>query len=269
VQITFTIDLEDPSERYAPDGRYVAMTRRILDLCEEMDRKATFFTIGRVAEAAPQLIRDIAARGHEIAYHSHNHVSLTKEEPGRFRRESLADKDRLEQLSGQSVIGFRAPRFSLTPQSLWTLDILGELGFAYSSSIMPTDVSLFGFSDAPQAPFIWPNGMIEFPLPVAPIGKYRLPYLGGIYLYTMPFRIVQAFLMRAKSDEVLWTYTHPYDFDVDEKFGRMPNTPLWVSLILKMARRSAPGKIRRILSLAAAQPLRERLSLVTKKYTMS
>ena len=263
--ITFTIDLEDPSERYAPDGRYIAMTRRILDLCDAMGRKATFFTIGRIADSAPDLVRDIAARGHEVAYHSHNHVSLTKEDPARFKRESAEDKDKLGQLTGQKLIGFRAPRFSLTPQSVWALDILGELGFRYSSSIMPTDVSLFGFPDAPQAPFKWPNGMIEFPLPVAVMGKYRVPYLGGVYLYTMPFFILRSFLAKAKRDEVLWTYTHPYDFDRDESFGRMPNTPMWIALTLWLARRNAAGKVRKVLELGSAPPLRDRLpgSLLT------
>ena len=266
--ITFTIDLEDPSDRYAPEGRYVAMTRRILDLCDETGRKATFFTVGRVAEAAPGLISEIARRGHEVAYHSHAHVSLTKEEPERFRRESLADKDRLEQLAGQKVVGFRAPRFSLTPQSLWALDILAELGFRYSSSIMPTDISLYGFPEAPQTPFLWPNGMVEFPLPVATIGMYRMPYLGGIYLYTMPGFMLRLFLKKAKADEVLWTYTHPYDFDRTERFKRMPNTPLWISTVLWLARRQAESKIKRVLKYGVAGPLRDRMPESARKIVL-
>jgi len=258
--VTFTIDLEDPSGLYALDGRYVAMTQRILDLCDETGRKATFFTVGRVAEAAPDLVRAIAARGHEIAYHSHNHVSLTKEDPARFRRESTADKDRIEQLTGQKVIGFRAPRFSLTPQSIWALDILGEIGFRYSSSIMPTDISLFGFPEAQRMPFTWPNGMIEFPLPVAIFGKYRLPYLGGIYLYTMPLFAVRRFIARAGPNEVLWTYTHPYDFDSEEKFAPMPGVPLWISLVLWLARRKAAKKIHAILADNDALPLGKHLT---------
>jgi peptidoglycan-N-acetylglucosamine deacetylase len=255
--ISLTIDLEDPTEQYAPDGRYVAMTRRILALCEETQRRATFFVIGRVAEAAPQLIKDIAARGHEIAYHSHAHVPLTEEDPARFRRESRADKDRLEQLTGKSVTGFRAPRFSLTPKSIWALDILGELGFCYSSSIMPTNISLFGFPGAPRVPFKWPNGMIEFPLPVAQCGPLRLPYLGGIYLYAMPFALVRRWAAKADAREVLWTYAHPYDFDREEKFTPMAHTPAWVSFILWAARRRAENKIRKILNIGNAPTLGE------------
>lgn len=259
MEITLTIDLEDPALRYSPDGRYVVMTREILDSLDAIGRKATFFTIGRVAETTPLLIRDIAARGHEIAYHSHNHVSLTDEDPVRFMRESREDKDRLEQLSGKQVIGFRAPRFSLTPQTMWALDALGELGFRYSSSIMPTHISLFGFPDAPQTPFAWPNGMIEFPLPVAVLGKYKVPYLGGIYLYTMPMFAVRAFLKRTGPGEVLWTYAHPYDFDENEKFTRMPNTPLWINYVLWRARRQATKKISKILDIGNAPPLGGRL----------
>ena len=165
----------------------------------------------------------------------------------------------MQQLAGHSVIGFRAPRFSLTPQTTWALDILAELGFRYSSSIMPTDVSLFGFPDASREAFDWPQGLREFPLPVAQLGKYRLPYLGGIYLTSTPFFLIRHWVNQASRNEVLWTYTHPYDFDNTEKFAPLPNTPLWVSLVLWLAQQQHFGKIRRVLELGNAPPLRERL----------
>jgi polysaccharide deacetylase family protein (PEP-CTERM system associated) len=255
--VTFTIDLEDPSEIYAPNGRYVTLTHHILELCDRLACKATFFTIGRVAEAAPKLITTISEKGHEIAYHSHNHVSLTKDLPETFRAQSAQDKDKFEQLTGKALIGFRAPRFSLTPKSIWALDALKDLGFLYSSSIMPTDISLFGFPSASAQPFKWPNGLLEFPLPVATVGKYKIPYLGGIYLYTMPLFIVRQILTRAASDEVLWTYTHPYDFDKDEEFRKLANTPLWVSLVLWRARRKAAAKVEAILRDGCSVPLGE------------
>src|SRR5271163_421542 len=101
--VLFTIDLEDPTERYEPEGRYVLMTRRILGMCEARKIRATFFTVGRVARAVPQLIKDINARGREIAYHSHAHIPLTKEDPHRFQRESKDDKDLFEQLIGKPI----------------------------------------------------------------------------------------------------------------------------------------------------------------------
>ena len=259
--VTLTIDLEDPTGAYAADSRYVAMTQKLLDFCDERQRRATFFPVGRVAEAAPGLVKTIAARGHEIAYHTHNHVPLTKESPEIFRRESRADKERLEQLSGKPVIGFRAPGFSLTRKSLWALDVLSELGFRYSSSIMPTNISRFGLPNAPCTPFLWPNGMIELPLPVASLGPLRMPYVGGIYLYALPFWVVRGLLLRANSKELHWTYAHPYDFDTEEAFKPMPDTPLWMSLVLWLARRRAPTHIRRVLELGEAGTLGERITV--------
>jgi len=265
--ISFTVDLEDPTERYDPNGRYVLMTRRILDLCSEFNRRATFFAVGKLAASAPQLVKDIAASGHEIAFHSHAHVSLTDEDPVRFKHETLADSDRLAQLAGKKIIGFRAPRFSLTPKSVWALDILRDLGFRYSSSVMPTSVSLYGFADAPRIPFRWPNGLIELPLPV--VKGSRMPYLGGIYLYAMPFFITRRTVAQADPGELLWTYTHPYDFDREEKFAVLANTPWWVSFVLWHSRRFAQGKIRKLLALGNAPPLGERIDTLTSLDTYS
>ncbi|MDD3371870.1 MAG: polysaccharide deacetylase family protein [Alphaproteobacteria bacterium] len=263
MNVSLTVDLEDPTGRYAPDGRYVLMTRRILDMCDALGGvKATFFAVGKVAEGAPFLVRDIAERGHEIAFHSHAHVPLTEEERLRFFVETREDKDRLEQLFGYRVTGFRAPCYSLTPQTAWALDILAELGFLYSSSIMPTSVSRFGFPGAKTSAFRWANGLVEFPLPVASFAGARVPYLGGIYFYEMPFFIAKHFLSKAKPGEVLWTSIHPYDFDAHEKFAPMPHTPFWMSAVLWEARRRAERKIRRLLALGAAGPLVTRLSEV-------
>lgn len=261
--ITFTIDLEDPTENYASEGRYVLMTRHILDMCEEYKCKATFFTVGRIAESAPQLIKDIAARGHEIAYHSHAHVPLTKEDPDRFARQSREDKYLLEQLSGKSVVGFRAPAFSLTPHTVWALDILKALGFSYSSSIMPTYISRYGFPNAPRKPFRWPNGLLELPLPVGKFGPFGVPYLGGIYMYAMPMFFIRLWMSKANSQEILWTYTHPYDVDKEEKFLPKLHGSLFASTVLWLARRVAEKKIRRLLeSGKGADSLNSRLALL-------
>ncbi len=257
--ITFTVDLEDPTERYETDGRYVLMTQRLLNLCDEFRCRATFFTIGRIATSAPNLIKDISRRGHEIAYHSHAHVPLTQEEPNRFRQESEIDISRFEQLIGKKVIGFRAPQFSLTPQCLWALDILAELGFRYSSSLMPTFLSRYGYPGAPRQPFKWPNGIIELPLPVANFGPCPIPYLGGIYLYALPLALTRFWKRRALLGEVLWTYTHPYDFDREVSFLHMPHVPHWINIVLGAARYVAETKIRGILTDGHALPLGERL----------
>ena len=246
--LSLTIDLEDPSAVYSPKGRYIVMTNRILAMCQELSVKATFFTVGRLAQAAPELIRKIVEQGHEIAYHSHGHVPLTQDSPARFKQECCDDKYLLEDLAGRVVRGFRAPCFSLTPSTLWATDVLAECGFLYSSSIMPTDISRFGFKDAPSTPFRWPSGLVEFPLPMAKVGCFKLPYSGGIYLYSWPVFIVDAFLGRAQVQDVIWTYTHPQDFDADEPFHSMPSTPDWMSLILWLRREVAEKRIRRLLA---------------------
>jgi peptidoglycan-N-acetylglucosamine deacetylase len=259
--ISFTIDLEDPTERYEVDGRYVAMTRRILDLCTKHNRRATFFTVGKLAEAVPDLIREIAAGGHEIAYHSHAHVPLTREDPKRFAQEAREDKDRFEKITGKKLVGFRAPAFSLTPDTLWALDILGEIGFTYSSSIMPTRISRYGFPNAKRVPFHWPNGMLELPLPVA--GRLGIPYLGGIYMYALPFGLVKYFVSQSKQEEILWTYTHPYDLDAEEKFIPNLHGSLFASTVLWLARRVAERKIERILELGDGVTLGGRTLSIT------
>ncbi len=255
--VTLTIDLEDPTGEYAKDGRWVRMAYRLIDFCDEVQRKATIFTVGRVAEASPTLIQELALRGHEIAYHTHDHVFLTDEAPERFRRESREDKDKLEQLCGKKVAGFRAPGFSLTHQTSWALDIIKELGFVYSSSIMPTNISRFGMPDKPRTPFKWPNGLIEFPLPVASLGPLRIPYSGGIYLYALPSWLSRYWASKADPKECLWTYTHPFDFDVEAPFQPHPRDPLWISWVMWMLRKQAKKKVRNILSIGQAPTLGE------------
>ena len=258
--VTFTVDLEDPTETYAADGRYCVMASRLLDLCDAYHCHATFFTIGRVAQAAPDLVRQIAARGHEIAYHSHNHVSLTEETPERMRKETRDDKDSLEQLAGRAVIGYRAPRYSMTQRTLWATEALAELGFVYSSSVMPTRFSLFGFPGAPAVPFKWPSGLIELPLPVQNFGSIGLPYAGGIYLYAMPSFITSSFFALAPTEAVLWTYAHPYDLDRDQPYAPMPHTPDWVSRVLWLARRVSEKKLRGLMAHGMAAPFCERIT---------
>ncbi len=261
--VTLTIDLEDPSGEYTPNGRWATMALCLLDFCDEVQRKATVFTVGRVAAVAPDLIKRIDRCGHEIAYHTHNHVYLTQETPERFRRESVEDKRRFEDLTGKPLAGFRAPGFSLTTQTLWALDILKELGFSYSSSVMPTRISRFGMPDKPITPFEWPNGLIEFPLPVASLGPLRVPYSGGIYLYALPLWLSLAWARNSGPKECVWTYMHPYDFDVEKKFLRHPHDPYWISLAMWTLRRHAAKKIRKIVSLGHVGTLAERLHMVT------
>src|SRR5580704_11985542 len=115
--VTFTLDLEDHCPSPNPNPRYPAITERILDFLDDRKVKGTFFVLGEIAEQHPELIRDIHRRGHEIGFHTYAHVPLNKEDPDRFREQTRRSKALLEDLTGEEVLGFRAPCFSLTPET--------------------------------------------------------------------------------------------------------------------------------------------------------
>ena len=256
--LTLTIDLEDPTKAYRPDGRYVLMADHILDLCDEVGCKATFFTVGKVARSVPSLVRKISERGHEIAYHSAAHLPLTHDTPHSFKAQTHADKAFIEDLTGQPLSGFRAPCYSLTPRTVWATQVLAELEFLYSSSIMPSLISMEGFKDKPNGPFLWESGLVEIPMPMIGLGNLRLPFCGGIYLYLTPVAVSRLFFKALSKHTALWTYAHPYDFDRDEPYSPMPDTPAWMSRLLYAARSVAEKKIRAALALHdAGPPLRD------------
>ncbi len=241
--LIFTLDLEDhrPSDAY--EKRYPTVTRAILDFLDERTISATVFVLGRLAVDEPDLIREISNRGHEIAFHTFAHVPLTQESPDRFRHETAEHKKRLEDLVGQSVIGFRAPTFSLTYDTQWAVDVISDLGFSYSSSVLPAKSPLYGFPGAPDLPFRWPNGLLEFPVPLARLGPLAIPFLGGIYLRYLPSWLVQYFLKAGAGQQCYWTYCHPYDFDHEEAYFRIEGTSAIVSILLWFNRRNAFKKL--------------------------
>ena len=127
-------------------------TRRVLDLFDECGVKATFFILGWVAERYPDLIREIAARGHEPAAHSYWHRLVYELTPEEFRKDTRRAKEVIEQAAGEVVSGYRAPSYSITRKSLWALETLAELGFTYDSSIFPIRHDVYGIPGAPGLP---------------------------------------------------------------------------------------------------------------------
>jgi len=257
--LTFSLDLEDHRADRTEPGRYPQVTRQILDFLDEAGVRGTVFTVGEVAEEEPDLVREVARHGHEIAFHSYHHRPLTQETRERFAAETRVGKAMLEDLTGRAVSGFRAPVFSLTNASLWAVDVLHELGFAYSSSVLPARHPLYGLPGAPDTPFRWANGLIEIPVPVARIGPWTLPYLGGIYLRYLPQGIIARLTDRSPG-KALWTYCHPYDFDTEEPFARLRDTPLWASILLWLHRRGSFAKMRALLQQGVAPPFAEQIA---------
>ncbi len=255
--ITFTLDLEDHRPDDRAELRFPAMSRRILDHLGERGIRATVFIVGEVGRTHPSLVREVAAGGHEVGLHAWRHVPLTHLDPDTFRDETERGRQVLEDLVGGPVIGFRAPTYSLVRSTTWATDVLAELGFTYSSSVLPGHNPLFGFPEAPRGPFRWPSGLIELPSPVIGVGRWQVPYLGGVYLRALPWRVVVTAAEREAATPVPFTYVHPYDPDVAEPFWWVPEAGR-LSPLLWVGRRTTLDRLDR-LAHRAGPPLRARL----------
>jgi polysaccharide deacetylase family protein (PEP-CTERM system associated) len=222
---TLTIDLEDwhqliyrrvTGDYLAPTRTVVTATHRLLDALEDSGVRATFFVLGIVAESYPELVREIARRGHEIASHTYSHQVIPSMEPGAFRADLLASRQQLQDLSGQPVIGFRAPEFSVGSLDHWSFAILAEVGFLYDSSVFPVKGPRYGMPDAPHTPFTieTPTGRIrEFPLATWEVAHRRLPIGGGTYFRLWPAVLLEHALGQMdRVGETAVLYFHPYEF---------------------------------------------------------
>ena len=195
--------------------------RRLLDAFEQHRRHATFFVLGWVAERRPALVREIAARGHEIACHGYGHELVYEIGPERFREDLKRARKAIEDAVGARALGYRAPSFSITARSLWALDILAEEGFAYDSSIFPVRHYRYGIPDFDQRPveLRLPSGLSirEFPLTTLDVGPVRLPLAGGAYLRFLPPAVFRWGLQRlADAREPSVLYLHPWEIDAEQ-----------------------------------------------------
>ena len=232
-----TIDLEDwhqlfhrrlTGEVIRPTQAVVGATHSLLDMLDEVGVRATFFVLGNVAEAYPALVREVAHRGHEVGSHTHSHDLIFRTEPAAFRADVERSLAGLRDLTGQPVLGFRAPEFSVGHLSHWCFEILAELGFRYDSSVFPLPHARYGIPEAPRHPFAiaTPSGEIqEYPLATWDVGRFRLPVAGGSYFRLLPGRLLD----RALSDidasgRTAVLYFHPYEF---YRGWLNPSWPAW------------------------------------------
>jgi polysaccharide deacetylase family protein (PEP-CTERM system associated) len=209
----------DPADWERCERRVEANTRRLLDLFDEHRVRITFFVLGWVAERHPQLVREIAGRGHEVASHGYSHQLVYAQTPTQFRRETQRSKQLLEEQIQRPVHGYRAASYSITRASLWALDILAELGFAWDSSIFPVRHDRYGIPDMPR----WPHRLrtpaghelVEFPLSTWQVMRYRLPIAGGGYFRLYPYRLSEYGLGRinAREGRPFIFYLHPWEID--------------------------------------------------------
>lgn len=266
--VTFTLDVEDhrPSDGAWPE-RFTRRTLEVLDLLDELGVRGSVYFVGELAEANPGLVREAAARGHEIGLHAWRHVQLTRLEPAVFAEETRRGKAVLEQLVGAEVTGFRAPTYSLVRSTVWAVDICTELGFRYSSSTLPGRNPLFGFPGLPTVPFRWHTGLVEFPGPIVSGGPLpALAFLGGTYLRLLPWPLVAMGLSRLADDAVAHTYCHPYDFDPEEPYWVVGDVPRWMNRLLWARRRGMRRKVTRLLAGRGGPPLGELVDGVTRTF---
>ena len=225
-----TIDVEDyfqvsafegiaPRHRWADfESRVCANTDRLLAIFDEMKVSGTFFVLGWVAERYPDLVRRIAAQGHEIASHGYAHRLVYDLTRDAFRDDVKRSKALLEEAAGVPVLGYRAPSFSVTPRSLWALDILIEEGFGYDASIFPIHHDRYGIPLSPRAPYLLEREkgvLIEAPGSAVRIGPMNVPVGGGGYFRLLPYRWTHWGISRinTKEERPVIFYLHPWEID--------------------------------------------------------
>lgn len=203
-------------------SRVVANTQRVLDLFDQYQANGTFFFVGWVAARFPHLVREVQARGHELACHSYWHRTVYSLSPEEFREDTRRAKHVIEDASGAAITGYRAPSWSITKDCLWALDILAEEGFSYDSSIYPIHHDLYGVPGAKRFPYTHKckNGLelIEFPPATLRFLSTNFPVAGGGYLRIFPTAYTEMAFRKFERiyRERLVVYLHPWELDPEQ-----------------------------------------------------
>jgi len=222
---------------------------RILDLFDKHEVKATFFVLGWVAEHSPGLVREIAARGHEIGCHGFGHQRLPRLTPEQFRQDLRAARARLMDEAQCALLAYRAPSFSITQSTLWAFDILAEEGFTCDSSVFPVRHDFYGNPDAPRFPH-WHqtpqgNSIFEFPPSTIRVFNCNIGIAGGGYLRLAPYAVTRRAIrhINEKEKQPVMVYFHPWEID--------PGQP--------RIRASLRSRLRHYTNLTGMEPKIERL----------
>jgi len=246
------------------ESRIVRNTELLLALLAEHNTRATFFTLGYVAERFPELISQIEAAGHEIGVHGYWHRMVDHLTPDAFAEEIDRSLACLTPLVRGPLIGHRAPYFSINHRSLWALDLLAERGFRYDSSFFPTRNTLYGYPKALRFPHCLDGnqGMVEFPLSTVRLFGVNLPIAGGIYLRAWPYWFIKWSINRLNREgQPAIMYLHPYELDAEQS---VPVATPREWFVRYCNRRGSLGKLRRLLRDFRFAPLREILDTVSE-----
>jgi polysaccharide deacetylase family protein (PEP-CTERM system associated) len=197
--------------------RVEANMDRILALYDRHGVRATFFTLGWIAERYPNVVKRIVAGGHELASHGYGHLRASDQTREEFANDIRSSKALLEDLGGQAVVGYRAPSFSIGRANLWALDELLAAGYRYSSSIYPIAHDHYGMPEAPRFAF-YPNGtdgLLEVPITTVNLMGRNLPAGGGGYFRLLPYALSRWMMNKVNQDDrqPALFYFHPWELD--------------------------------------------------------
>ncbi|MEO8166324.1 MAG: XrtA system polysaccharide deacetylase [Betaproteobacteria bacterium] len=197
--------------------RVEANIERILCLLDEKNVKATFFTLGWIAERYQGMVRRIVDNGHELASHGYAHLRVSDQKAADFIDDITRSKSLLEDIGGKQVLGYRAPSFSIGSRNLWALDLLLQAGYRYSSSIYPIQHDHYGMPGAPRFAFYphGPDGLLELPITTIRFFRKNLPAGGGGYFRLWPYPVSRWFLNRVNRHDTQpgIFYFHPWELD--------------------------------------------------------
>jgi polysaccharide deacetylase family protein (PEP-CTERM system associated) len=228
-----TIDVEDyfhvsvfdgvvPRQTWTTlESRVCRNTERLLDIFGEHDLRGTFFVLGWVADRWPDLVKRIAAAGHEVASHGYGHRLVYDQTPKAFRNDVRHAKQLLEDASGKGVQGYRAPSYSIVPQSLWAVDVLIEEGYTYDASIFPIRHDRYGIPVSGRHPYVVARQcgtILEAPGSTTRLGPLNLPIAGGGYFRLLPYGWTKWGITRVNRQEKRPAifYLHPWEIDPDQ-----------------------------------------------------
>lgn len=223
-----TIDVEDYFQvsAFAPyiarsewDSRECRVERnvdRILRLLADSETRATFFTLGWVAQRYPQLVRRIVDGGHELASHGYGHERASDLSREAFKADVSRAKQLLEDIGGQAVRGYRAPSFSIAEGNLWAFDVLQQAGYRYSSSVYPIRHDHYGMPDSPRFAYPVREGLLEVPVTTLRLRGRNLPSSGGGYFRLLPYALSRWMIGQVNrvDQQSAVFYFHPWEIDV-------------------------------------------------------
>jgi polysaccharide deacetylase family protein (PEP-CTERM system associated) len=234
-------------------------TGRLLDLLDAGETKATFFVLGYVARVYPNLVREIASRGHEIALHGFYHYRVNTLTPFEFKQDVLRGLEAITDAADIPILGYRAPMFSINGNSDWALEILSENRFRYDSSYFPVRTPWYGNPNSPRQPHkpIKNSDLIEFPLTTLRMFGINWPLAGGFYLRVLPYWLFKHGLEKVRSEGIpTIVYIHPWDLDPDHP---RPNPTLRERFTHYYNLDTTESKLKRLLRDFSFRPLKDLL----------